>query len=92
VTDAEHNQVYQAENGQFIAFWRGSVVHKFDGTLRYFGSEQAARDFLTRREGISSSIIGAVRTNGGKAPGSRLKSKALTLAGRTLAAGAGSCR
>ena len=67
VTDTVGNQVYPAENGQFIAFWRGNVVHKFDGTLRYFGSEQAARDFLTRREGISSSIIGVTRTNRSKA-------------------------
>jgi hypothetical protein len=69
VTDAMGNQVYQAENGQFIAFWRGSVVHKFDGTLRYFGSEQAARDFLARRESVSSSIIGVSRANGSKAAG-----------------------
>jgi hypothetical protein len=67
VTEARNNQVCRAENGQFIAFWRGNIVNKFDGTLRYFGSEQAAWDFLTRREGVSSSIIGVPRAKPSKA-------------------------
>ena len=59
MTEVVNSQVCRAENGQFIAFWRGNIVHKFDGALRYFGTEQAAWNFLTRRESISSSIIGA---------------------------------
>jgi len=56
------NQVCRAENGRFIAFWRGNVVNKFDGSLRYFMNEQAAWDFLSRRDGIGSSIVGVRRT------------------------------
>ncbi len=67
VTDFMDNQVCRAENGQFIAFWRGTIVHKFDGALRYFGTEDAAWDFLKRRDGISSSVIGASRTRGSRA-------------------------
>jgi len=55
------NQVCRAENGQFIAFWHGNVVYKFDGSLRHFGSAQAAWDFLARRDFVRSSIIGARR-------------------------------
>ena len=57
MTDVVDHQVCEAEDGQFIAFWRGNVVHKFDGALRYFGTEQAAWDFLRRRDCVSSSII-----------------------------------
>lgn len=61
------NQVCRVENDRFIAFWRGNVVYKFDGTLRYFASEQAAWDFLARRDLVSSSMVGARRTGMGKA-------------------------
>jgi hypothetical protein len=57
------SQVCRAENGQFIAFWQGRVVYKFDGTLRYFENEQAARGFLSRREFVRSSIIGGRRNS-----------------------------
>jgi hypothetical protein len=57
-TDTLNSQVCRAENGQFIAFWRGSVVVKFDGSLRHFASEQAAWNFLERRDLVSSSIVG----------------------------------
>lgn len=67
MTDLVDNQVCRAENGQFIAFWRGSIVHKFDGALRYFGTEEAAWSFLRRRDGVSGSVIGVSRTKGGKA-------------------------
>jgi hypothetical protein len=63
------NQVCAAENGRFIAFWRGNVVHKFDGALRYFSTEQAAWDFLTRRDCVSGSVIGASATKRSKAIG-----------------------
>jgi hypothetical protein len=64
VTDLVDNQVCRAENGQFIAFWRGNIVHKFDGALRYFGTEEAAWDFLRRRDDIGNSIIGGSRVKG----------------------------
>lgn len=67
MTDLVDNQVCRAENGQFIAFWRGNIVHKFDGALRYFGTEEAAWNFLRRRDGVSGSVIGVLRTKGGKA-------------------------
>jgi hypothetical protein len=69
VTDIVENQVCRAENGQFIALWRGNVVHKFDGALRYFGTEQAAWDFLIRRDCVSSSVIGMSRIKGSRAGG-----------------------
>ena len=69
MTDIVDNQVCRAENGKFIAFWRGNIVHKFDGALRYFGTEQAAWEFLTRRECISGSIIATSPSKKGKAVG-----------------------
>jgi hypothetical protein len=62
-TDASDNQVCQAQSGQFIAFWRGQLVHKLDGTLRTFDSEQAAWSFLARRDSVSPSVVqrGAAR-------------------------------
>jgi hypothetical protein len=65
-TDGLENQVCRAENGQFIAFWHGNVVYKFDGSLRHFGSAQAAWDFLTRRDFVHSSIVGTRRVGGGR--------------------------
>jgi hypothetical protein len=57
------NRVYRAEDGRFIAFWRGDVVYKFDGTLRYFENEEAALNFLARRDAVGSSIVGMRRIN-----------------------------
>lgn len=54
------NQVCEAQ-GRFIAFWRGHVVSKLDGTLRYFPSEQAAWAFLERRNAAGDSMVGAGR-------------------------------
>ncbi|HML10413.1 MAG TPA: hypothetical protein VK432_06090 [Stellaceae bacterium] len=65
-SSGDATQVCRAENGQFIAFWQGSVVYKFDGTLRYFETEQAARGFLGRREFVRSSIIGRRRDSGSR--------------------------
>jgi len=53
------SQVCLAENGQFIAFWRGQLVSKLDGALRYFETQEAAWDFLASRDSVSSSMIGA---------------------------------
>jgi len=64
-TEAGNNQVCRAENGQFIGFWRGNIVAKFDGTLRYFGSEQAAWNFLAHRDATSSSILSIWRSKSG---------------------------
>jgi hypothetical protein len=52
------SRVRKTENGQFIAFWRGQVVHKLDGALRYFESDQAAQSFLARRDLVSNSMVG----------------------------------
>jgi len=54
-------QVCEAQKGQFIAFWRGQVVSKLDGSLRYFASEQAAREFLARRNAAGNSMAGSGR-------------------------------
>jgi hypothetical protein len=56
---APESQVCLAESGKFIAFWRGKLVHKLDGALRYFESENAAWGFLARRDAVSASIVGA---------------------------------
>lgn len=58
IPDTLNNQVCRSDNGQFIAFWRGNIVVKFDRSLRYFVSEQAAWVFLERRDSVSSSIVG----------------------------------
>jgi hypothetical protein len=59
MTDAAPNQVHKVDAGQFIAFWRGQVVHTLGGALRHFASEQEAWDFLARRESVSGSMLGA---------------------------------
>jgi len=59
-------QVCKAESGQFIAFWRGRVVCKLGGALRYFATEQAAREFLARRDAVGSSMIDAVTRHAGQ--------------------------
>ena len=56
--DASDSRIYEAENGRFIAFWRGQVIHKLDGTLRYFETREAAEIFLARRDAVSGSIVG----------------------------------
>jgi hypothetical protein len=56
---APESQVCLAESGQFIAFWRGQLVHKLDGALRYFDTEKAAWGFLARRDAVSASMVGA---------------------------------
>jgi len=56
------NQVCRAENGRFIGFWRGQIVSKYDGGLRYFDSEEAARNFLAHRDAAGSSILGISRS------------------------------
>lgn len=47
--------------GRFIAFWRGQVVSRLDGTLRYFASEQQAWEFLGRRNAVADSMFAAGR-------------------------------
>jgi hypothetical protein len=58
-SDTPDSQVCQARSGQFIAFWRGQLVHKLDDTLRYFATEQAAWSFLARRDSVGDSMVGA---------------------------------
>jgi hypothetical protein len=58
-TDIPGSQVCEADSGQFIAFWQGQIVHKLDGGLRYFETEQAAWDFLARRDLVGDSMVGA---------------------------------
>jgi hypothetical protein len=58
-TDTPGSQVCKAGSGQFIAFWQGQIVHKLDGGLRYFETEQAAWNFLARRDLVSDSMVGA---------------------------------
>jgi hypothetical protein len=57
-TDIEQSRVCEVEGGKYIAFWRGQLVHRLDGALRYFASERDARAFLGRREGAGSSMLG----------------------------------
>ena len=57
--DTRDGQVCEAQNGQFIAFWRGQIVCRLDGVLRYFETEQAARSFLARRAAAADSMLGA---------------------------------
>jgi hypothetical protein len=57
-TDNPSSQVCKADSGQFIAFWQGQIVHKLDGGLRYFETEQAAWKFLARRDLVSDSMVG----------------------------------
>ena len=58
-SDTRSDQVCKAQNGQYIAFWRGQVVCKLDGALRYFDSQEAAQLFLARRAAVADSMIGA---------------------------------
>lgn len=58
-SDTPESQVCKADGGRFIAFWRGQLVHKLDGALRYFETEQAAWDFLARRDSAGDSMLGA---------------------------------
>ena len=58
VGETADSRVCKTESGLFIAFWRGQVVHKLDGALRYFETDQAARQFLARRDLVSDSMIG----------------------------------
>ena len=51
------SRIYKAENGKFVAFWRGQIVYKLDGTLRYFETSEAAECFLARRDSVSSSMV-----------------------------------
>ena len=64
-SEAGSNQVCRAENGRFIGFWRGQIISKFDGALRYFESEEAAWNFLARRDAASGSILGTSRSKSG---------------------------
>ena len=58
-TDTSSSQVCKADGGRFIAFWQGELVHKLDGGLRYFETEQAAWSFLARRDSVIDSMVGA---------------------------------
>jgi hypothetical protein len=58
-SDIEQSRVCEVEGGKYIAFWRGQLVHRLDGALRYFASERDAQAFLGRREGAGSSMLGA---------------------------------
>jgi hypothetical protein len=62
ISDTQDSQVCEADGGQFIAFWRGQLVHKLDGAVRYFATEQAAWSFLARRDSVSGSMVGVGRT------------------------------
>jgi hypothetical protein len=55
-----NDRVCEAQ-GRFIAFWRGRVVSKLDGTLRNFASEREAWEFLGRRNAVGDSMFGARR-------------------------------
>jgi hypothetical protein len=57
-SDTPASQVCRADGGQFIAFWRGRLVYKLDGSLRYFDTEQSAWSFLQRRDSVSDSMVG----------------------------------
>jgi hypothetical protein len=58
--DVSESRVCKTEDGRFIAFWRGQLVRKLDGALRYFATDQAARSFLAVRDTVSGSIVGRV--------------------------------
>lgn len=60
-SDAPDSQVCPVDGGRFIAFWRGQLVHKLDGTLRYFETEQAAWSFLARRDSVIGSMLGMAK-------------------------------
>ena len=71
MTDANEgssNQVLKTENGQVIAFWRGQLVVKLGGELRYFESEAAAKDFLARRDRFGNATPGRARPNVSRKP------------------------
>jgi hypothetical protein len=87
-TDTPGSQVCKADSGQFIAFWQGQIVHKLDGGLRYFETEQAAWNFLARRDLVSAAWLALGR--GGEPAGISLPfvtDRALGSAGRTLGIG-----
>jgi hypothetical protein len=69
MTDVRDNQVCRTEDGRFVGLWRGKIVHKFDGSLRYFETERAAWDFLARRDCVSSSVVGMSPAKGSKTVG-----------------------
>ena len=54
-SSAPSSQVFKTENGQVIAFWRGQLVLKLDGTVRYFETEYEAWGFLARRDSFGNS-------------------------------------
>ena len=58
-TNIEQSRVCEVEGGKYIAFWRGQLVHRLDGALRYFASERDAQAFLGRRDGAGNSMLGA---------------------------------
>ena len=62
--DYPDSRVCKTEGGQFIAFWRGQLVYKLDGSLRYFETDDAARCFLARRDSVSNSMVGKARRAG----------------------------
>jgi hypothetical protein len=66
--EASSNQVLKTEHGRVIAFWRGQLVVKLDGELRYFESEAAAKDFLAARDRFGNSTPHRARPGAPRKP------------------------
>ena len=72
------NQVLRTEGGKVIAFWRGKLVLKLDGAVRYFGTEHEAEGFLARRDTFGNGGPGAPRPHTAHRPADIRKNAVLS--------------